>query len=174
MTLTESLVSSFLLMLLAGQSGRVFTQSMKAAGDMQVRDQVALSISRDLETVRNTVNLWQVDEGNLDANDLPKNGEMAYQPIAAMCEDNTLAVDLIKDSEAMGDDAGSLVEDSTTTRRVKDDIPVGETGLSLIRTISSDSGNENLLKVHYAISGNVLQYSDQSTTLVMPAQAWCP
>ena len=115
MTLTESLVSSFLLMLLAGQSGRVFMQSMQTVGDTQIRDQVALSISRDLEQVRNIVNLWQVDESNLDANDLPLSGEMAYEPDATMCEDNTLAVELITDSTAMGDDAGILVEGTNTT-----------------------------------------------------------
>lgn len=174
MTLTESLVSSFLLMLLAGQSGRVFTQSMKAVGDTQVRDQVALSISQDLEQVRNTVNLWQVDAENLDGNGLPLNGEMAYQPDAGMCETDTLAVGLITDSAALGEDAGELVESSSTTQLIKPNILVEGTGLRLTRTISSDASNENLLKVHYSVNGEVLQHSDQSTTLVMPAQAWCP
>ena len=99
MTLTESLVSSFILTLLASQSGRVFTHAIQAVGDTKVRDQVALSISRDLEQVRNTVNLWQVVTSNLDTNGLPLNGEMAYQPSAEMCADNTLAADLISDSE---------------------------------------------------------------------------
>jgi len=174
MTLTESLVSSFLLMLLAGQSGRVFMQSMQTVGDTQIRDQVALSISRDLEQVRNIVNLWQVDESNLDANDLPLNGEIAYEPDATMCEDNTLAVELITDSTAMGDDAGILVEGTNTTQLIKEDIEVEGAGLSLTRTISSDTSNENLLRVHYSVVGEVLNHSDQSTTLVMPAQAWCP
>ena len=171
MTLTESLVSSFLLMLLAGQSGRVFMQSMQTVGDTQVRDQVALSISRDLEQVRNTVNLWQVDANNLDDNDLPLSGEMAYEPDGDMCNNNALAVGLLIAMSAT--DYGSLAEEGTTTNRKKV-IPVDATGLDLVRTISSDTSNENLLKVHYSVDAEVLNHSDQSTTLVMPAQAWCP
>jgi len=172
MTLTESLVSSFILTLLASQSGRVFTHAIKAVGDTKVRDQVALSISRDLEQVRNTVNLWQVVPSNLDANGLPLNGEMAYQPSADMCADNTLAADLIRDSDAMGD-AGTLSQSTSTTRRVQT-ITIDGSGMDLIRTISSDASNENLLRIHYSVDAITLQHSDQSTTLAMPAQAWCP
>ena len=172
MTLTESLVSSFILTLLASQSGRVFTHAIKAVGDTKVRDQVALSISRDLEQVRNTVNLWQVVPSNLDTNGLPLNGEMAYQPSAEMCTDNTLAADLLSDSDAMGD-AGTLTQSNSTTKRVKT-IAINGSGMNLIRTISSDASNENLLRVHYSVDATTLQHSDQSTTLEMPAQAWCP
>lgn len=172
MTLTESLVSSFILTLLASQSGRVFTHAIKAVGDTKVRDQVALSISRDLEQVRNTVNLWQVVPSNLDANGLPLNGEMAYQPSADMCADNTLAADLISDSDAMGD-AGTLTQNTSTTRRIKT-IAIDGSGMDLIRTISSDASNENLLRIHYSVDAITLQHSEQSTTLEMPAQAWCP
>ena len=172
MTLTESLVSSFILTLLASQSGRVFTHAIKAVGDTKVRDQVALSISRDLEQVRNTVNLWQVVTSNLDANGLPLNGEMAYQPSAEMCADNTLAADLLSDSDAMGN-AGTLTQTNSTTKRVKT-IAINGSGMELIRTISSDASNENLLRVHYSVDATTLQHSDQSTTLEMPAQAWCP
>ena len=172
MTLTESLVSSFILTLLASQSGRVFTHAIEAVGASKVRDQVALSISRDLEQVRNTVNLWQVDTNNLDGNDLPKNGEMAYRPAAEMCKDNTLAVDLLTNSDAMGY-AGTLTQGATTTQRVKT-IAVNGTGMNLTRTISSAASNGNLLKVHYSVNATTLQHSDQSTTLAMPAQAWCP
>ena len=172
MTLTESLVSSFILTLLASQSGRVFTHAIQAVGDTKVRDQVALSISRDLEQVRNTVSLWQVDTNNLDGNDLPKNGEMAYKPTTDMCKNNTLAVDLLTNSDAMGD-AGTLTHGASTTQRIKT-IAVNGTGMNLTRTISSAVSNENLLKVHYSMDSSTLQYSDQSTTLVMPAQAWCP
>ena len=169
MTLTESLVSSFILTLLASQSGRVFTHAIQAVGDTKVRDQVALSISRDLEQVRNTVNLWQVVTSNLDTNGLPLNGEMAYQPSAEMCADNTLAADLISDSDAMGD----LTQTNSATKRVKT-IAIEGSGMELIRTISSDASNENLLRVHYSVDATTLQHSDQSTTLEMPAQAWCP
>ena len=169
MTLTESLVSSFILTLLASQSGRVFTHAIQAVGDTKVRDQVALSISRDLEQVRNTVNLWQVVTSNLDTNGLPLNGEMAYQPSDEMCADNTLAADLISDSDAMGD----LTQTNSTTKRVKT-IAIDGSGMELIRTISSDASNENLLRVHYSVDATALQQSDQSTTLEMPAQAWCP
>ena len=171
MTLTESLVSSFLLMLLASQSGRVFMQSMQTVGDTQIRDQVALSISRDLEQVRNTVNLWQVDENNLDDNDLPLSGEMTYEPDEDMCKHNTLALGLL--SAMSANDHGELNEEETRIHRQKT-IAVDATGLNLTRTISSDSSNKNLLKVHYTVNANVLNQSDQSTTLVMPAQAWCP
>ena len=173
MNLTESLVSSFLLTLLASQSGRVFTHATKALGDTNVRDQVALSISRDLEQVHNTVNRWQVVKENLDPNGLPLNGEMAYQPSPSMCENNTLAANLILNGDAMGD-AGTLTQGETTTQRIDNAIPVGTTGMTLTRTISSDATNENLLKVHYALNASSLKHSGQSTTLDMPAQAWCP
>ena len=143
---------------------------MKTIGDTKVRDQVALTISSDLEKVRNTVNLWQIDSSNLNSDGLPKNGEISYQPSATMCSDNTLAVDLLTDG--MGDE-GSLTESTDTAKRVKS-ITVAGTGMALTRTVSSDASNQNLLKVHYAVDSNVLQHSDQSTTLMMPAQAWCP
>ena len=90
-----------------------------------------------------------------------------------MCENNTLATDLILIADAMGD-AGTLTQGETTTQRIDNAIPVGTTGMTLTRTISSDATNENLLKVHYALNASSLKHSGQSTTLDMPAQAWCP
>ena len=171
MTLTESLVSSFLLMLFAGQSGRVFTYSMEAAGKTKIRDQIALSISSDLEHVRNQVNLWKTVGTNLNSNGLPLNGEMSYEPTAAMCLNNTLAKDLLNDNVFSGQGILNNTESETTIVKT---IVVPSTDIEITRTISSEAKNYNLLNIHYKINAQSLKQSDQRTTLMMPAQAWCP
>jgi len=59
MTLTESLVSSFILVALTTQTGRLFGDSMQALGNSRARDTVNASIHRDLEVVRQKVALWR-------------------------------------------------------------------------------------------------------------------
>lgn len=171
MTLTESLVSSFLLMLFAGQSGRVFTYSMEAAGKTKIRDQVALIISSDLETLRNQVNLWKVDSNNLNDYGLPINGEMSYEPSTEMCTNNTIGKDLLNDQTLSSQ--GNLSSQESETSLVTE-IEIPNTGMIIVRTISSKAENYNLLNIHYKVDSQSLKQSDQSTTLMMPAQAWCP
>ena len=171
MTLTESLVSSFLLMLFAGQSGRVFTYSMEAAGKTKIRDQIALSISSDLELVRNQVNLWKTVSNNLNSNGLPLNGEMSYEPTAAMCSNNTLAKDFLNDNIFSGQE---ILNNTESESNIVNTIVVPNTDIEITRTISSKAKNYNLLNIHYKINAESLKQSDQRTTLMMPAQAWCP
>ena len=170
MSITESLVSSFILMLLASQSGRIFSESVRATGKATLRDQISISISSDLEQVRNMAMLWKADKTNMSTSGIPINGEMIYTPTDAMCEDNTLAKDLILSSDMAQE--GILTSSESSSQRTKT-FSVTDTGISIERTIKSESSNHNLLKVNYLILSNSFPNSIQSTTLMIPAQAWC-
>ena len=170
MSITESLVSSFILMLLASQSGRMFSESVRATGKATLRDQISISISSDLEQVRNMTMVWKADQTNMSPSGLPINGEMVYTPTDAMCEDNTLAKELLLSSDMAGE--GTLTSSENSSQRVKS-FSVTNTGISIERTIKSESSNHNLLKVQYSILSHSFPNSTQSTTLMIPAQAWC-
>ena len=88
----------------------------------------------------------------------------------AMCEDNTLAKDLLLSSDMAGE--GTLTTTENSSQRVKT-FSVTSTGISIERTIKSESSTHNLLKGQYSILSNSFPNSTQSTTLMIPAQAWC-
>ena len=90
-------------MLLASQSGRIFSESVRATGKATLKDQISISISSDLEQVRNMTMLWKADQTNMRQSGLPINGEMVYTPTDAMCEDNSLAKDLLLSSDMAGE-----------------------------------------------------------------------
>ena len=157
-------------MLLASQSGRIFSESVRATGKATLRDQISISISSDLEQVRNMAMLWKADQTNMSPSGLPINGEMVYTPTDAMCEDNTLAKELLLSSDMAGE--GTLTSSEDSSQRVKT-FSVTNTGISIERTIKSESSNHNLLKVQYSILSHSFPNSTQNTTLMIPAQAWC-
>lgn len=157
-------------MLLASQSGQIFSESVRATGKATLRDQISISISSDLEQVRNITMLWKADQNNMSPSGLPINGEMVYTPTDAMCEDNTLAKDLLLSLDMAAE--GTLTSSENSSQRVKT-FSVTNTGIRVERTIKSESSNHNLLKVQYSILANSFPNSIQSTTLMVPAQAWC-
>ena len=61
MTLTESLISSFILVGLATQTGHLFGDSMQALGKSRLRDNINAAIHRDIEDVRQLVSTGKAD-----------------------------------------------------------------------------------------------------------------
>ena len=159
MTLTESLVSSFILVALTTQSGRLFGDSMQALGKSRARDTVNAAIHRDLEDVRQTVALWKADSS------MTTNGQLAYTPDAGQCEDATLGSALLNEQS----DELSAVSNLDMSQ-----ISIPLRGLTITRTISTASANNNLIQVTYSTAGSSTIKIQHSTTLSIPAQSWCP
>ena len=67
---------------------------------------------------------------------------------------------------------GILTSSESSSQRTKT-FSVTDTGISIERTIKSESSNHNLLKIQYSILSNSFPNSIQSTTLMIPALAWC-
>jgi len=159
MTLTESLVSSFILVALTTQTGRLFGDSMQALGKSRARDTVNAAIHRDLEDVRQTVALWKADSS------MTTNGQLAYTPDAGQCEDATLGSALLNEQS----DELSAVSNLDMSQ-----ISIPLRGLTITRTISTASANNNLIQVTYSTAGSSTIKIQHSTTLSIPAQSWCP
>jgi len=159
MTLTESLVSSFILVALTTQTGRLFGDSMQALGNSRARDTVNASIHRDLEVVRQQVALWQADSS------MTTNGQLAYTPDAGQCQNATLGSALLNEQS----DELSAVSNLDMSQ-----ISIPLRGLTITRTISTASANNNLIQVTYSTAGSSTIKIQHSTTLSIPAQSWCP
>lgn len=159
MTLAESLVSSFILVGLVTQTGRLFGDSIQALGKGRLRDGVNAAIHRDLEGVRQLVSTWKVDGS------MTTNGQLSYLPDLESCQNGTLASDLLSDN------AGVL---STVSVLNQSGGSAALQGIQVARTIGTVVGNENLIQVDYATSGSSSVKAELSTTLVIPAQGWCP
>lgn len=159
MTITESLVSSFILVSLTVQSGQLFGDSMVALGKSRLRDGVNAAINHDLEHVRQTVASWKEDSS------MATNGQLDYQPDLIHCKNATLGIALLNDHPT------SLSASSTV------DLSQSQTplqGLSVKRVIRTVDGNENLIQVYYRTTGSNTVRTQISTTLSIPAQGWCP
>lgn len=159
MTLTESLVSSFILVALTTQTGRLFGDSMQALGKSRARDTVNAAIHRDIENVRQTVASWKADSS------MTTNGQLAYMPDTGQCENATLGTALLNEQS---DELSALSNlDISQT-------PTPLQGLTITRTISTASANNNLIQVTYSTAGSSTIKIQHSTTLSIPAQSWCP
>ena len=158
MTLTESLVSSFILVALATQSGQLFGSSLNALGKSRLRDGVNAAINHDLENVRQIVASWKVDAS------MATNGQLAYAPDTSHCQNATLATALLSNQSDNLPASASLDLSASST-------PLE--GLTVTRSIGSATGNNNLIQVIYQTAGSSLK-TQVSTTLAIPAQGWCP
>jgi len=158
MTLTESMVSSLILVSLATQTGNLFGDSMTALGKSRLRDNVNAAIHRDLEDVRQIVSTWKADAS------MATNGQLAYSPDATHCQDGTLATALLaeKANELAASKTLDLSSSSTNLQ-----------GLTLTRTIGTAINNTNLIQVYYSTSTNSPLKTEISATLGIPAQSWC-
>ena len=174
MHLTETIVATAALTIFTAVSLQSFTSSMKVVGSSKLRDQVSVAITADLGKIRRTADEWQIDQSTIDAEGLTVAAEINYTPTTLMCENGTIALDFLKDGDQFPqEEYGALSETTSDWRRVKTDILTDNAKVSLTRTVSSESTNENLLKVSYTIDSSVLANSNSTSYIVMPAQAWC-
>ena len=135
MTLTESLISSFILVGLATQTGKLFGDSMQALGKSRLRDEINAAIHRDLEDVRQVVSAWKADGS------MTTNGHLAYVPDTANCNNGTLATALLSDNTTTLP-ASSILDLSSSSTPLQ--------GPHLSRTIGTSVGNTNLIQVVYS------------------------
>lgn len=170
------MISSAILMGTVSQSANLFGQSMHALGRGQLRDSINAAIARDLEQVRHVVANWAIDPGGgID-------GQLSYHPesrSATACSAGTLGKALLADNQTTLP-ARSLLDLSKGPSRLN--------GITITRTIFAPVDNPNVIQIAYfsgASSGAssssststnslALIKTSQSTTLVPPAQAWCP
>ena len=132
MTLTESLISSFILVGLATQTGKLFGDSMQALGESRLRDGINAAIHRDLEDVRQVVSAWKADGS------MTTNGQLAYLPDTANCNNGTLATSLLSDNT-------TTLPASSILNLFNSSTPLQ--GLQVSRTIGTSVGNSNLIQV---------------------------
>ena len=158
MTLTESLISSFILVGLATQTGNLFGDSMMALGKSRLRDTVNAAIHRDIEDVRQLVSSWKTDVS------MANNGQLAYVPDKTHCQKGTLATALLSEN-AQQLAASRILDLSSSSTNLQ--------GITLTRTIGTADGNTNLIQINYSTSNSSLK-TEVSATLGIPAQAWCP
>ena len=159
MTLTESLISSFILVGLATQTGRLFGDSMQALGKSRLRDGINAAIHRDLEDVRQVISTWKADGS------MTTNSQLVYLPDTANCKNGTLATALLSENITTLP-ATSILDLSSRSTAWQ--------GLQVTRTIGTAVGNTNLIQVNYSTSSLSSLKTEVSTTLSIPAQGWCP
>lgn len=159
MTLTESLISSFILAGLATQTGNLFSNSMQALGKSRLRDGVNAAIHRDLEDVRQEISTWEAHSS------MTTYGQLVYLPDTAHCKNGTLATALLNEN-ATTLPASSILDLSSNSTPLK--------GLQVSRTIGTAAGNTNLIQVDYSTNSSSSLTTKVSTTLSIPAQGWCP
>ena len=159
MTLTESLISSFILVGLATQTGHLFGDSMQALGKSRLRDNINAAIHRDIEDVRQLVSTWKADAS------MTTNGQLAYWPDETQCDNGTLATALLRESTLSLPSSSTLDLSSASTAL---------RGIEVTRTIGTVVGNTNLIQVNYSTSSDSSLKTEVSTTLAIPAQGWCP
>jgi len=152
----EVLVGSALLMLAASQSLSLFSTSLQATGKAQLRDGLNAAIHSDLELVRHQVADW--------ARGSSTDGQLSYAPSATACSQANLGTALLTEKASALPATGSL-DLSSAPQQLR--------GITIHRSISTVSGNANLLQVSYSTGSNSPISVTQTTTLKIPAQGWC-
>ena len=159
MTLTESLISSFILVGLATQTGHLFGDSIQALGKSRLSDNINAAIHRDIEDVRQLVSTWKADAL------ITTNGQLAYWPDETQCDYGTLTKALLSENTLSLPSSSTLdLSNASTTLR----------GIEVTRTIGTVVGNTNLIQVNYSTNSNSSLKTEVSTTLAIPAQGWRP
>ena len=93
------------------------------------------------------------------------NGQLAYVPDTANCNNGTLATALLSDNTTTLP-ASSILDLSSSSTPLQ--------GLQVTRRIGTLIGNNNLIQVDYSTTSSSVLKTKVSTTLAIPAQGWCP
>lgn len=153
----EALIASAVLMMTVSQSTALFTNTMQATGKAKLRDGVNAAVNADLERVRHEVSKWALSSTT--------DGQLAYNPDATACAKGTLAQALLTDRSS------ELPVVSTVDLT---GVPIRQGNVVINRTITVPADNTNLIAINYATAANSPISLKLNTTLVTPAQGWCP
>lgn len=159
MTITESLISSFILVALSTQSSYVFSSSMQALGKGRMRDQVNAIINQDIERVRQVIASWEADTS------MTTNGQLSYWPSKIHCDEGTLGTALLSDNATT-----LLPSYNLNLSQIKTPLK----GLEVAVNVGTAVENTNLIQITYTTNDSKKLNTKVSTTLSIPAQGWCP
>ena len=158
-SLPEAMISSVLLLMVVNQSASLYNTSVKSLNGAQLRDGVDAAVFADLEAVRQEVFEWAQDSNTVD-------GQLSYSPPVDDCKNKSLATTLVSELSIELQPAGSTVDLTYINTPISN--------LTVTRTINVDSENGNLINIQYQSSGNSNLTVNKATTLLPPAQGWCP
>ena len=167
MSITESLISSIILMLLVSSGTSLYMDSMGALRNSRIRDGVSSSISSDLEGVRDSV------EGFRDNS---SNGMLIYAPVDSDATQMGLNFILanIGTFGAENDLDGDGITDSLLEDLSGSQFGNHLTGITITRIISADSEQPHIVRVTYTTQGNSKVTPEHSSEIIFPAQGWLP
>ncbi len=151
------MVASAILMLTVTQSTAMFTQTIEATGQARLRDGLNAAINADLEQVRHQVSTWVLSSAN--------DGQLAYAPPTQACADGTLAGALLAEQTSQLPPVSTIDLSG---------VPFGAETITVTRTIGTSPDNTNLLTVKYEATEGASTTTKLNTTLITPAQGWCP
>ena len=165
MNITESLVSSTILMILVASGTNLYTSSMSALKNSRIRDGVSTFINDNLETVRSSADSFRLTSNN---------GMLVYTPDIDEGDASQMGLNFILEnpgtlgtlSDSNGDNINDILLDTYTSDQF--------TGITITRTISSISGEPYLVRVTYTTTGNTKVNPEHRSEIMFPAQAWLP
>ena len=165
MNITESLVSSTILMILVASGTNLYTSSMSALKNSRIRDGVSTFINDNLETVRSSADSFRLTSNN---------GMLVYTPDIDEGDASQMGLNFILEnpgtlgtlSDSNGDNIDDILLDTYTSDQF--------TGITITRTISSISGEPYLVRVTYTTTGNTKVNPEHRSEIMFPAQAWLP
>ncbi len=150
-SVVEVVIASVLLIVAIAATSDVFTNFSRNFTSSRLRDGLSALIAEDLENLRGQVAAY--------GSPTTTAGQVTYSPIASVCNTATLAADMVATNTA------TFPATSTITA------PPRLRNVVVNRTITA---NGNRLEVSYATAnGSPISLRLQST-LVPPAQSWCP
>ena len=169
MSITESLISSSILMILIASGTSLYMDSMGALGNSRTRDGISSSISSDLEEIRDSVESFR---------DNSSNGVLAYTPTDS--DSTQMGINFILDMASQGkfgspnDTNGDGSTDSLVENIAGSQFGNHLTGITITRTISTYSEQPHIVRVTYTTQGNSKVTPEHSSDILFPAQGWLP
>ena len=165
MSITESLVSSTILLILVASGTNTYMSSISALKNSRIRDGVSTFIKDNLETVRNSADSFRLTSNN---------GMLVYTPEIDEDDANQMGLNFILEnpgtlgtlSDSDGDGIDDILQDTYTSDQF--------TGITITRTINSISEEPYLIRVTYTTTGNTKVNPEHRSDIVFPAQAWLP
>jgi hypothetical protein len=170
--MTESLISSIILVILVINSGTLYGKSTNALYQSRKNDNVVTTIFADLDYLQQCVSLYglenvvdasvpQWDCRNIELSQIMPYGQLNYKPDEQICFDNKLASDVLN----------THILPLNNSSNINNDLP---DNLKITRYVDVEPTNGNLLRVTYTTIRDNYEDMIQSYVIPIPAHGWCP
>ena len=198
-SLLEVMVSSFLLAILVASSTQLYMTSGQAVRRGSIRDAVYARIADDLEELRRETWRFACEDntactGEEEHADIPVSYKTARQCASTPCSNGELPQISDLTAACSSDTLGSYMAanhinssgqkwfplSASTTLDWTKNLPAGTaappqaTGVSIQRTISVNTSDENQLDVTYNTNSNAPVAITLNASIVPQALSWCP